>query len=318
MNDSTVLSHIYLCESLCYSSEKIRPSYRTERSKFLSSLALILNGNASCTAVYVLQGEQCVLISRNGPIAATDERYFNGFFRLIRIYANLCFNNHQQIAKEKNQSEEDYVQFLFDQLAKFITIREQLIHNKENPTDHQLPSATELATILYSSRLFQFMLNHLDENTGTGSYYFEKISAHDRSLQILFKCLHVRTDYVIDLYKNITWKLISSIETIKYLSITPRQAFENIFTYLCHLADGDLLDILSNMKSETFYDKHLLKLKRIDNNRNQSVHIHAEILLINHLLNMNINETNGSQDIEIGISKMPCLLCWLYMNYLNK
>ncbi|UJR37166.1 hypothetical protein I4U23_029875 [Adineta vaga] len=33
---------------------------------------------------------------------------------------------------------------------------------------------------------------------------------------------------------------------------------------------------------------------------------------------MNINETNGLQDIEIGISKMPCLLCWLYMNYLNK
>ncbi|UJR37167.1 hypothetical protein I4U23_029876 [Adineta vaga] len=298
MNNSTVLSHIYLCESLCYSSEKIRPSYRTERSKFLST-------------VYVYQGEQCVLISRNDPIAANDERYFNGFFRLIRIYANLCFSNNKQIADEvrvqlrchvleynskkiihrfigrnemivdqlqkmlrsnqkekdlfiselqsnsklykerplmteklflitKNRSEEDYVQFLFDQLAEFITIREQLIDNKENPTDHQLSLATQLATILYSSRLFQFMLNHLDENTGAGVYYFEKISAHDRSLHMLLKYLHIRTNYVIDLYKNISWKLISSIETIKYLSITPRQAFENIFTNLCHLADGDL------------------------------------------------------------------------------
>ncbi|UJR38348.1 hypothetical protein I4U23_031018 [Adineta vaga] len=314
MNDSTVLSHIYLCESLCYSSGKIRPSDCTERSKLLSSLALLLNGNASCTAVYVHQGERCVFVSRNDPIAATDERYFNGFFRLIRIYANLCFSNHQQIADEvrdqlrchvlecnskkiihrfigrnemiidrlqkmlqwnqkekdlfiselqsnsklykerplmteklclidENQSEEDYVQFLFDQLAEFITVH---------------------------------------ENTGAGVYYFEKISAHDRSLHMLLKYLHVRTNYVIDLYKNITLKLISSIETIKYLSVTPRQAFENIFTNLCHLADGDLLNILSNMKSETFYNEHLDKLKRIDNNPNQSVHIHAEILPIDH------------------------------------
>ncbi len=48
------------------------------------------------------------------------------------------------------------------------------------------------------------------------------------------------------------------------------------------------------------------------------VHLHAEILLVNHLLKNKIKKTNYSKEVEIGISKMPCLICSYYIDAVNK
>src|SRR5262249_23248461 len=62
------------------------------------------------------------------------------------------------------------------------------------------------------------------------------------------------------------------------------------------------------------------RMTKIDNERSHLVHMHAEILLIDYLLNNNINEneTKPSTEVEIGISKMSCLPCSYYIMELNK
>jgi hypothetical protein len=183
-------------------------------------------------------------------------------------------------------------------------------------TDHHLTLATGLALILYQSRLFQYIL---DNSVGDiGIYYFEKISAHIRSINLLLKCLLYRKDHVGEIYKNISWKLIPSIEETRSLAVTPKQAFEKIFTNLCNSSAPNISNVLGNITSDIFYNQHLERMKKLDNGHIHVVHLHAEILLIDYLLTNNINETNNSKEVEIGMSKMPCLLCFYYINALNK
>ncbi|CAF5052053.1 unnamed protein product, partial [Rotaria socialis] len=71
-----ILSKILLYECLSYGlsgfQEKIRATDVTDRSKFLSSFGFVLNGSATCTAVYVSEADHVVFIARNEPITATD------------------------------------------------------------------------------------------------------------------------------------------------------------------------------------------------------------------------------------------------------
>ncbi|CAF4051701.1 unnamed protein product, partial [Rotaria sp. Silwood2] len=340
-----VFKHFLLCECLSFSHGKIRPNNRTEKSKFLSSLALILNGNATYTAVYVHQADKIVFIARNEPITTTDQRYFDRFFRQIRIYANLCFNedkktltkdarnqldslifeyNSKKIIKRfvgpkttiidelrkmvqwntneksafieelrsnpdlyrlrplmtekiylisKNSTEKDYVQFLFDTLEQFLVARDQLIENQLNPTDENLKLATGLVWILYDSRLFKYIPDH---SNGTAD-----------------------NDHVGDIYKNISWKLISSIEETRPLLITPKQAFEKIFTNLYHSSNQCIRDVLENITCETFYNRHLQQMKTFDEKPIYVGHLHTEILVIDYLLKNKIVETNNSNEFEI-------------------
>jgi hypothetical protein len=46
--------------------------------------------------------------------------------------------------------------------------------------------------------------------------------------------------------------------------------------------------------------------------------MHAEILLIDYLLKNNINKKEYCNEVRIGISKMPCLLCSEYIGALNQ
>ena len=386
----SILSHILLCECLCFTQGKTRPTELTEKSKFLSSLALVLNGNATCTAVYVHQADKIVFIARNEAITVTDQRYFNRFFRQIRTYAHLCLDKNKSpvasVAKDqleslifeynskkiinrllgqnviiidalrrmvrwntdekrpfidelrsnptiyrdhplitekiylisKHYTEEDYVELIFKKLEQFLVILDQLIDNQLNPTDQQLTLVTSLAMILYQSRLFQYILDNSNGTADKGVYYFEKTSAHLRSIDLLLKCFHYRKDHVGEIYQNISWKLVPSIEGTQTLPISPRQAFENIFTNMLHSPDQSIGNALQNVTSETVYNQHLGRLKKFDSDRIYRAHLHAEILLINYLLENHLNETNHLKEVEIGISKMSCLLCSYYIDALNK
>jgi hypothetical protein len=90
----SIRSHIILAETLPFSNGKKRPTDITKKSKFLSSLALVLNGDATSTAVYVHQADKIIFIARNQPTTDADQRYFDGFFRQIRIYV-LTKTKHQ-------------------------------------------------------------------------------------------------------------------------------------------------------------------------------------------------------------------------------
>jgi hypothetical protein len=390
----SIYSHILLYEQLSWSSrgtqDKIRSTDVTSRSKFLNSLALLLNGNATCTAVYISEADKTVHIARNGPITASDQRYFDRFFSHIQIYAHLCFDDNKETATEKikweldshvfeynskkiisrfigrhsevidglrklvqcntdeksvfikelqsNQesyrnrplmteewflisekySEDDYIEFLLKQLDRFLVARDALISNRADPTDDQLILAARCATLLYQSRLFRYMLNYSKATVVNGVYYFEKTSGHQRSLGLLLKCLLKQNNIYGEIYKNISWKLVPPIEEKQELKVTPRQAFENIFTKLLASPNKELSNTLREMTSNTFYDEHLKELKEIDEKPIYVGHVHAEILLIDYLLKNNINKKEYSNEVGIGISKMPCLLCSEYIGALNQ
>jgi len=103
--DPAVFNHIILSEHLCFFEGKTRITSYTEKSKFLSNLALLLNGYSTRTAVYVHQADKMVFIARNDPITSTEQRYFDRFFRLIRIYTNLfCDKNKESIILKLNNN----------------------------------------------------------------------------------------------------------------------------------------------------------------------------------------------------------------------
>ncbi|CAF3564078.1 unnamed protein product [Rotaria sp. Silwood1] len=90
----SILSHILLyerlSEDLLLSQDKIRVMDVIDQSRFLSSLALVLNGSTTCTAVYVNLSDKIVFIARNEPITINDEQYFDRFFS---SNSNLCYLN---------------------------------------------------------------------------------------------------------------------------------------------------------------------------------------------------------------------------------
>jgi hypothetical protein len=162
------------------------------------------------------------------------------------------------------------------------------------------------------------MLDYSEGTDEKGIYYFEKTSGHQRSLGHLLKCLLTQKNNYGEIYKNISWKLIPPIDQKHDLNVTPRQAFEKIFTELLDSSSGDLSKSLRKITCNGFYDKHLTTLKTIDEEPIYDGQMHAEILLIDYLLKHNIKKEENSNEVRIGISKMPCLLCSEYIGALNK
>ena len=381
-----IYSHILLSQALCFANGKIRSEQKSEKSKFLSSLALLLNGDASCTAVYVHLQEKTVLIARNEAISHEDRRYFDRFFSLIRIYSSVCFDrnftktsadvyqllcslvyeynarkmmkrfsssknvivdrlkkfvhsnpdptrfmqelqSNSKVYREKpattekigllskNASAESYVEFIFSTIKNFLLAYDRLIENRNNIADEHIDHAVRFARLLYQSRLFSFILDTIDDGTGAGAYYFEKISAHERSLNLIIKSLFKRKDDLAMIYKQITWKLIPLIEQQIKLNVIPKEACQILFD---KFASSSPSKNVEEPKFDDFYQEYSSQLKLHDENRFVPMHTHAEILLIDYLLTNGINETYGLKEIEIGISKLPCLLCSFYVKELNE
>ncbi|CAF1124178.1 unnamed protein product [Didymodactylos carnosus] len=345
----TIHSYVMLCRELSFSEEKTRdPQSSSEEAKFLSSLALILNGNQQYTPMYVHEAEKTILVARNEKIRSTDKRYFDRFFRQIRTYAGTCFDrdkatttagitaqlrslifeyNSEKIvnrfeASTQSQSEAvDRQSFYTQYLEGIDNIEQNHVPNVSlmKLTDQQLLSATGIAVLLYESRLFQYMLNNFPETASRGVYYFEKISAHYRSTNLLLKCLISQKDRYLQIYKVVSWKIVEPIKEKRSLIITPRKAFENIWKDMFESTSSpSTLNLSEAIDRQSFYTQHLEGIDNIEQNHVPNVCLHAEILLIDFLLKNSINETINTNDVEIGISKMSCLPCSYYIEELNK
>ncbi|CAF1515281.1 unnamed protein product [Rotaria sordida] len=233
------------------------------------------------------------------------------------------YTNHPLMTEKiylilNNYTEEVYMDFLLKKVNEFLTARDQLFKNQVIPSEHQLMLAARLAMLLYQSRLFQFILDHTTGTAKKGVYYFEKTSAHMRAENLLLKRLLNNKGRYGEIYKNISWKLVPSIQQTYKLNITPRQAFENIFKNLPHSSNEIISNILQKTTSDSFYNQYLENLKKIDEKPVYVGDAHAEILLIDYILNNNIKQKDYLNQVEIGISKMPCLLCSYYIAALNK
>ena len=139
-----IYSHIILCQTICFAHGKTPSNTVSEKSKFLSSLALLLSGDSSCTAVSVHLQQKLVLIARNDPLSNEDHRYFDRFFALIRIYSSTCFDpNYKATSTDVENllrsliyqyNAKKILKRLTSSKGKIIDRLRQLLHSKADPT----------------------------------------------------------------------------------------------------------------------------------------------------------------------------------------
>ncbi|CAF1550027.1 unnamed protein product [Adineta steineri] len=135
------------------------------------------------------------------------------------------------------------------------------------------------------------------------------MSAHVRSLDLILICLEQRKFDYGEIYKNIKWKFIEPIQNIIKLNKKPSLTFDNLWLK-CKLPDDQTRLDFKNKYIQNRFDGY-------DNTLQLSTCIHCEIRLIDYLIEQNIHEIYNSDDIEIGISKLLCYPCTLYIDKLN-
>ncbi|CAF4831230.1 unnamed protein product, partial [Rotaria sp. Silwood2] len=89
---------------------------------------------------------------------------------------------------------------------------------------------------------------------------------------------------------------------------TPSSSFDKIWL-ACRLENDET--------KKEFQDKFIEnKFNSYDSSFKLSTCLHSEIRMIDYLIEQNIKEVHDN-DVEIGISKLPCYLCSLYIEKLN-
>ncbi|CAF4726773.1 unnamed protein product, partial [Rotaria sp. Silwood2] len=112
-----------------------------------------------------------------------------------------------------------------------------------------------------------------------------------------------------EIYENIQWYFIEPIENIVKLNEAPSSSFDKIWL-TCDLPNGQTkIDFQSK-----YFGK---KLDDYDSKLELSTCLHSEIRIIDYLIEQNIYEVRDG-DIEIGIAKLPCYPCSLYIEQLNQ
>jgi hypothetical protein len=140
-------------------------------------------------------------------------------------------------------------------------------------------------------------------------YYLDKVSAHKRSLDLILKSLEQHTSAYGDTYKNIQWLFIKPIQDTVELKETPSSSFDQIWSEC-----GFQNDQIKTQFQDDYIEN---KLHPYDTNLQLETCLHSEIRIIDYLIKENIQEIHD-QDVEIGISKLPCYPCSLYIEELNK
>ena len=236
------------------------------------------------------------------------------------ICAQVDMNNLKQSTTDYNHLTKqkmnliDFVSLIFDSINEFISLRDSIRFDKNKPNMEIIEKVQTIAALFYNSNVLHSIIGKYF-STGSNSdsdrihYYFDKVSAHFRSLNLILKCLRRQETVYGEIYKNIKWEFVEPIENQIKLFESPSITLENIWSK-CNLP---------NDESKIDFKQKVIgnRLDKYDSNLELSTCLHSEIRMIDYLIEQNIGKPE-IPDVEIGIAKLPCFPCSLYIEKLNE
>ncbi|CAF0917893.1 unnamed protein product [Rotaria sordida] len=293
-------------------------SSKTKRHSFLNGLALLLNGSNQCTSSFQA-GYDAVSDGRNDPpgdVILNLEKLLN--YDIDKICENINIGKLIQgsadyiYLQEQKISLKEFISILLSRVKNIILRRDSIKINKNESEPKMIEIFQIYCESLYHSKIFRSILLQVYSNDDDHEriiYYLDKVSAHLRSLDLILKTLEKRTSDYGEIYQNIHWYFIEPIENIINLNEAPSLSFDKIWS-ACGLLDDEVKNDFKNNNIGDQFDRYDSKLKL-------SICLHSEVRMIDYLIEQNIHEIQDN-DIEIGISKLPCYPCSLYIEKLNR
>lgn len=211
----------------------------------------------------------------------------------------------------EHRSLKNYILKLLEWVKEIISYRNLIKKNASNVDFKIILKFQAISEALYHSEVFRQIIHRICSKNDAYEciqYYLDKVSAHKRSLDFIIKFLMKRTADYGETYKNIQWSFIEPIEDVVDLSEPPSLSFDKIWS------DCGLPNDQTKAEFQNEYIKN--KFGTYNNDLIVKVCLHSEIRMIDYLIEQNIREIND-HDVEIGISKLPCYLCSLYIQELN-
>ncbi|CAF1240107.1 unnamed protein product [Didymodactylos carnosus] len=208
-----------------------------------------------------------------------------------------------------------YILVLFSWIKDTFSQRDSIRKSRNTVGIKTIEKFQGCCQLLYHSDIFRSIVSYvyyINNSNVRGYdrilYYLDKVSAHMRSLDLILKCLEQRKLEYGETYKNIQWYFIKPIENIVELNETPSSSFDKIWS-ACGLPDDQTK---VDFKCEYIKDK----FDTYDSTLKLSTCLHCEIRIIDYLIENNIHEVRDN-DIEIGVAKLSCYPCSLYIEKLN-
>ncbi|CAF3932642.1 unnamed protein product [Rotaria sp. Silwood1] len=205
---------------------------------------------------------------------------------LIRIYSNFCLSLNKQGMTETNSILRSII-FEYNKkkcISWIIDPKfEKVVSSLEDLTSVNIDTICENITS-FTIIIFRSILSNNNMTVNYHEhiqYYINKVSTHLWSLDSTLSCLKHRESDLGEIYKHIQWYFIEPIVELK--------------------------EALSSTFDQIWEDAKLLEGDAKTN----------EIRMIDYLIEYNIKEA-AAGDIEIGISKLSCYSCSLYIEQLNQ
>ncbi|CAF1273215.1 unnamed protein product [Didymodactylos carnosus] len=223
----------------------------------------------------------------------------------VGIYIKNKSTTEYACLMKENMTVENYISFLLARVERLIELRDIIKKSRKNPLHSDIRKLQNNALLLYESTIFKILI----VKDPRVYYYIDKISAHMRALNGLLKCFEQDQARYAYIYREIKWRIINPHERCVLLNNGPTNVFRMLWSNL--FPDIDPEETVNNVLAPNLN-------KQYDISKTLDVCVHCELLLIDYLLKNQINEIEGQLDVEIGISKMSCYLCSLYIAELNK
>ncbi|CAF1283527.1 unnamed protein product [Rotaria sordida] len=296
MTSSEFYNNLIISSIFPFKTNKQPTKSKTLRHTFLDGLALLLNGSNKCTSVYPLLKEKKILITCNESLKNDDKIYFDEFFGLIREYSQYCLTSNRHDMKKIYLLLESII-FEYNKNKSIKRITDDLFNDVvSNLKKLSNANVDDLCQKITYGKL----------KKGSPEYYYLK------QKNILLK------EFILKLYNWIDY-IISNRHAIKNNKNNVELEIILKFQVIGELLYNSEIfrSILSKVYSIEYQDRFIEnKFVEYDSSLKLSTCLHSEIRMIDYLIEQNIKEVYDN-DVEIGISKLPCYLCSLYIAKLN-
>ncbi|CAF4331895.1 unnamed protein product, partial [Rotaria sordida] len=144
--------------------------------------------------------------------------------------------------KEKSSSLKEYILTLFNWINYIISNRDAIKNDKNNVELEIILEFQATGEFLHNSEIFRSILSKV-YSVGNDAerilYYLDKVSAQQRSLNLILKTLNKRKFEYGEIYKNIQWSFIEPIQTIVELKERPSSSCDKIWL-ACGLGNDEI------------------------------------------------------------------------------